>query len=256
MKKNILLLFILIYTTTFAQTNEETEEAPKWRMVADVQYVTQHYWRGLGEGPLFGKAPAFEPTVMFRHKHWNIGVMVAGSFDGVYKAIVPWISFSPVKNLWIGIWDIYSPGRKLWTAEAKPFDFGLNTSNHYVDAVISYQLPWFPLTFKWTSIVAGYDPNSDGKRNFTSYAEISYRHAWNQFSLWGGIGVTPWAGLYHRNKDGSTKGGINNIELKAQYDFRIYKPVTVPVFVRVAYNPLAEKFHVGGGVSIRIPYSF
>ena len=90
-----------------------------------------------------------------------------------------------------------------------------------------------------------------GKRNFTSYAKISYRHAWNQFSLWGGIGYTPWGGLYHR-----AKGGINNIELKAQYDFKIYKPVTVPVFVRVAYNPLAEKFHVGGGVSVRIPYSF
>lgn len=140
----------------------------------------------------------------------------------------------------------------MWTAEAKPFDFGLNTSNHFVDAVISYQLPWFPLTFKWMSIVAGKDPNlKNGKRNFTSYAKISYRHAWNQFSLWGGIGYTPWGGLYHR-----AKGGINNIELKAQYDFKIYKPVTVPVFVRVAYNPLAEKFHVGGGVSVRIPYSF
>ena len=252
MKKNILLLIMLICTTAFAQTNEETEEAPKWKMTVDVQYVTQHYWRGLGKGPLFGEAPSFEPSVMFRHKHWNIGVVTGSSFDGVYKAVVPWVSFSPVENLWIGIWDIYSPGSKMWTSEAKPFDFGLNTSNHFVDAVISYQLPRFPLTFKWMSIVAGKDPNlKTGKRNFTSYAEISYKHAWNQFSLWGGLGVTPWGGLYHR-----AKGGINNIELKAQYDFKIYKPVTVPVFVRVAYNPLAEKFHIGGGVSIRIPYSF
>lgn len=40
MKKNILLLIMLICTTAFAQTNEETEEAPKWKMTVDVQYVT------------------------------------------------------------------------------------------------------------------------------------------------------------------------------------------------------------------------
>lgn len=253
MKKNILLLFMFICTTAFTQTNEEakTEQTPKWKMVADVQYVTQHYWRGLGRGPLFGKAPAFEPNVMFIHKHWNIGVVAAGSFDGVYKAVVQSVSFSPVKNLWVGVWDIYSPGKKMWTAEAKPFDFGLNTSNHFIDAVVSYELPWLPLTLKWTSIVAGKDPNLDGDRNFTSYGEISYKHKWNQSSIWGGIGATPWSGLYHR-----ANGGINNLEMKVQYDFKLYQPVTMPLFVKIAYNPLSDKFHFIGGASIKIPYSF
>lgn len=251
MKTKVLLFFTLICTAVFSQTNEETNKPSTWTMVGNVQYVTQHHWRGLGKGAIFGEAPAFEPSVTFFNKHWNMGVFLGGSFDGVYKTVMPWVSFSPVKNLWIGIWDIYSPGKKMWTSEAKPFDFGLTTSNHFVDAMIFYQLPWFPLTLKWATIVAGKDPNAEGKRNFTSYAEISYGHRWNNFSIWGCVGATPWGGLYYKEK-----GGVNNLELKLQYSFRLYKPITMPLFVKAAYNPLAEKFLFLAGASITIPYSF
>jgi hypothetical protein len=251
MKKNALLVFALISTMVFSQTNEEIDKSSTWTMVGNVQYVTQHHWRGLGRGPLFGEAPAFGPSVTFYNEHWNMGVFAGGSFDGVYKTVMPWVSFSPVKNLWIGIWDIYSPGKKLWTNEAKPFDFGLTTSNHFVDAMITYQLPWFPLTMKWATIVTGKDPNAEGKRNFTTYTELSYAHRWNDFSIWGGVGVTPWKGLYNADR-----GGINNLELKLQHNFRLYKPITMPVFAKFAYNPLAEQFHFVVGASITIPYSF
>ncbi len=246
-----LLIFTLICTAAFAQTNEEIDKSSTWKMVGNAQYVTQHHWRGLGRGPLFGEAPAFEPSVSFFNKNWNVGVVAGGSFDGIYKVVMPWISFSPVKNLWIGVWDIYSPGKKMWTNQAKPFDFGLTTSNHFVDAMIFYQLPWLPLTLKWATIVTGKDPNTEGKRNFTTYTELSYAHRWNDFSVWGGVGVTPWKGLYNADK-----GGVNNLELKLQYDFRLYEPVTMPLFAKFAYSPLSEQFHFVAGASITIPYSF
>ncbi len=250
MKKAVVIysLISLFVLQAFSQGEKRNDN---WTVVGNVQYVTQHYWRGLGKGPLFGEAPAFEPSVMFLNKNWNMGLFAAGSFDGVYKAVIPWISFSPVKNLWIGVWDIYSPGKKLWTSDAKPFDFGLTTSNHFVDAVVSYQLPWFPLSLKWTTLVAGKDPNAEGKRNFTTYTELSYSHRWNDFSVWGGVGVTPWKGLYHR-----AKGGVNNLELKLQYNFRLYEPITMPLFTKIAYNPLSEQFHFLVGANLIIPYTF
>lgn len=251
MKRTILLTFIFVCASVFAQTNETTDSQPVWKMTANIQYVTQHFWRGLGAGPLFGDAPAFEPSVSLSSSRWNMGVFAGGSFDGVYKTVMPWISYSPVKNLWIGVWDMYSPGKKLWTSEAKPFDFGLTTSNHFVDLVVSYQLPWVPLSMKWATIFAGKDPNADGKRNYTSYAELSYLQRWGNFSAWGGIGVTPWKGLYH-----GKKGGVNNLELKLQYNFNLYKPVTLPVFTKIAYNPLADKFHFVMGANLLIPYTF
>lgn len=51
-----------------------------WKFLGSVQYVTQHYWRGLGRGPLFGDAPAFEPSIAFSNLHWNIGVFAGGHF--------------------------------------------------------------------------------------------------------------------------------------------------------------------------------
>ncbi len=249
--KKAVVVYSLISLFVLQAYSQGEKRNDNWTVVGNVQYVTQHYWRGLGKGPLFGEAPAFEPSVMFFNKNWNMGLFAAGSFDGIYKVMMPWISFSPVKNLWIGIWDIYSPGRKLWTSEAKPFDFGLTTSNHFVDAMVSYQLPWFPLSLKWATLVAGKDPNAEGKRNFTTYTELSYTHRWNDFSVWGGVGITPWKGLYY-----GKKSGVNNLELKLQYNFRLYEPITLPLFTKIAYNPLSEQFHFLVGANLIIPYTF
>ena len=249
--KKAVVVYTLVSLFVLQAYSQGEKRNDNWTVVGNVQYVTQHYWRGLGKGPLFGEAPAFEPSVMFFNKNWNMGLFAAGSFDGIYKVMMPWISFSPVKNLWIGIWDIYSPGRKLWTSEAKPFDFGLTTSNHFVDAMVSYQLPWFPLSLKWATLVAGKDPNAEGKRNFTTYTELSYTHRWNDFSVWGGVGITPWKGLYYGKKN-----GVNNLELKLQYNFRLYEPITLPLFIKIAYNPLSEQFHFLVGANLIIPYTF
>jgi hypothetical protein len=249
--KKAVVVYTLVSLFVLQAYSQGEKRNDNWTVVGNVQYVTQHYWRGLGKGPLFGEAPAFEPSVMFFNKNWNMGLFAAGSFDGIYKVMMPWISFSPVKNLWIGIWDIYSPGRKLWTSEAKPFDFGLTTSNHFVDAMVSYQLPWFPLSLKWATLVAGKDPNAEGKRNFTTYTELSYTHRWNDFSVWGGVGITPWKGLYY-----GKKSGVNNLELKLQYNFRLYEPITLPLFTKIAYNPLSEQFHFLVGANLIIPYTF
>lgn len=262
MKKCTLILILLAAFTfqLYAQEQEPQEQLPqeqqepqkeknRWTVVGNVQYVTQHHWRGIGSGALFGEAPAFEPSIAFFNKYWNVGVFAGGSFDGVYKAVMPWVSFSPVKGLWIGVWDIYSPGKEIWQKD--PFDFGLTSSKHFVDATISYQLPWLPLSMKWATIVAGQDPNPDGKRNFTSYAEVSYVYNWRALGVYGYVGMTPWSGLYYREK-----GGVNHLELKLQYKFQLYKPVTLPLFVKFTYNPLAEKFLFVAGASITIPYTF
>ncbi len=248
MKKTVLLTAFLLSCAVKTLPQSDTISRSDWKFLGSVQYVTQHYWRGLGRGPLFGDAPAFEPSISLYNKHWNIGVFAGGTFDGVYKTVMPWINYSPVKNLWIGFWDIYSPGRNFWTTN--PFDFSLTTSKHFVDLLITYQLPWFPLSLKAGTIVFGYDPNAEGKRNFTSYYEVSYLQRWNDFSIWGGVGVTPWKGLY------ASRGGVNNLELKLQYNFQLYKPLTLPVFSKFAYNPISEQFHFVVGANLLIPYTF
>ncbi|OPZ26245.1 MAG: hypothetical protein BWZ00_01684 [Bacteroidetes bacterium ADurb.BinA174] len=259
--KNTLLILAFLLSSIVSTDAQSDPKHSDWKFLGNVQYVTQHHWRGIGKGGLFGSAPAFEPSISFVNKNWNMGVFTAASFDNVYKAVIPWVSYSPVKNLWIGVWDIYSAGPAIWTHN--PFDYSLCTSKHFVDAVVSYKLPWFPLTLKWATIVAGKDvnpedknkPDSEKRRNFTSYGELSYGHSWNDFSVWGCVGMTPFKGLY-TSAVGAGKPGINNLELKFQYNFKLYKPVTLPVFAKFTYNPLVEKFLFQAGASLTIPYTF
>ncbi|MGI6048898.1 MAG: hypothetical protein ACOYEG_12985 [Petrimonas sp.] len=253
--KNTLLILAFLLSSIVSTDAQSDPRRSDWKFLGNVQYVTQHHWRGIGKGGLFGSAPAFEPSISFVNKNWNMGVFTAASFDNVYKAVIPWVSYSPVKNLWIGVWDIYSAGDAIWTHN--PLDYSLATSKHFVDAVVSYQLPWFPLTVKWMTIFAGKDANAEGKRNYTSYGELSYTHRWKDFSVSGCVGMTPWTGLYTRAV-GADKPGINNLELKFQYNFKLYEPITMPVFTKITYNPIAnsDKFLFQAGASLLIPYKF
>lgn len=250
--KNALLLFTLLFATTFglkAQTDSnQNEKNHNWTFVGSAKYVTQHYWRGLGKGPLFGKAPAFEPNFLFTNGKFSAGVSFGASFDNVYKAMIPWVSYSPVKGLKIGISDIYSPGTNFWKTKITNFD--LATSKHFVDATIDYKLP-FNVGLKWATLIAGGDrkPGEPTKRNFTSYAEINYGYKWDRISVSAAVGMTPWKGLYN-----SKKAGINNMEAKLQYTVPLYGKMSLPVFAVTGYNPLADYFQFLVGASIVIPY--
>ena len=248
MKKTVILTAFLLFFLANAFPQSDSIPRSDWKFLGSVQYVTQHYWRGLGRGPLFGDAPAFEPSIAFSNPHWNIGLFAGGTFDGVYKTVMPWINYSPLKNLWIGLWDIYSPGKKFWTTN--PLDFSTATSKHFVDLMVTYQLPRFPLSLKAATVVIGGDRNAEGSKNFTTYLETSYLQRLNDFSIWCGVGVTPWKGLY------ASRGGVNNLELKLQYNFHLYKPLTLPVFSKFAYNPISEQFHFVVGANLLIPYTF
>ena len=165
--KRAVIACCLISLFVFQAYSQGEKQNDNWTVVGNVQYVTQHYWRGLGKGPLFGEAPAFEPSVMFFNKNWNMGLFAAGSFDGIYKVMMPWISFSPVKNLWIGVWDIYSR-QEVWTSDAKP-RFRLTTlppRTRYLSTAL------FP-PLKCTTLVAG-KTLTPREAYFTTYAELSY----------------------------------------------------------------------------------
>ncbi|WP_010663720.1 hypothetical protein [Marinilabilia salmonicolor] len=216
-------------------------------MTGKVQYVTQHYWRGLGQGPLFGNAPAFEPSISFTGGKWNIGIFSGASFDNIYKCIMPWVQYSPTKGLTVGIWDIYSPGTDFWDTDIT--DFNLHTSDHYVDAILSYKFPW-NLQLKVATLVLGGDPNEEGKRNYTTYLEANYAYKKDQLSLYAAIGATPKKGLYAK------EAGIINLEAKIQYTILPYEnSIQLPVFMRVGYNPVDDYFQFVAGAIILLPFN-
>lgn len=156
---------------------------------------------------------------------------------------MPYVMYRVSPSFLVAIQDMYSPGANFW--KSKPFDFNIHTSKHFIDYYMVYTFDRLPLSLKWATVILGADANSNGKRNFSSYAEVSSGFGIDKWRFDGYIGATPWKGLYAKSSS-----GINNLELKAQYNFVINKNVPFPVFVKLAYNPLSKLTHVVGGCSI------
>lgn len=232
---------------TVPYTHQDSVAVPHshpWKINLSTTYVTQHYWRGIGRSGLFGKAPALEPQITFSHDKWILGVFAGASFDNIYKTVMPFVIYKVTPEFAVAVQDIYSPGTNFWNS--KPLDFDLYTSKHFVDYYMTYRFQKFPLQLKWATVVLGSDPNAEGKRNFSTYAEISSGIKINKWQFDGYVGGTPWKGLYAK------EAGITNLEAKAQYNFVINQNVPFPVFVKVAHNPVAKTQHFIGGCTVNL----
>ena len=245
-EKAIFILVLLLMIPFFTHALEVEEPKNPLKITLSPTYVTQHYWRGIGRGKLFGKAPAFEPQITFVKGKWMFGLFAGASFDNIYKTAMPFVIYQVTPEFSVAVQDIYSPGAKFWDTD--PFNFNLNSSSHFVDYYMTYRFRNFPLQLKWATVFLGKDPKPEGGRNFTSYAEIGYGVKYKKWQADAFIGATPWKGLY------ATKAGINNLELKVQHNFVINQNVPFPVFLKAGYNPIAEKgvFVAGATVNLRI----
>lgn len=250
--KKLLLLILAVFVSGFCFAQETESDtirttetvANPMKIILSATYVTQHYWRGIGRGKLFGDAPSFEPQLTFVKNRWTFGVSAGASFDNIYKTVLPFVIYSVTPEFSVAVQDIYSPGTNFW--HSKPFDFNIATSKHFVDYYMIYRFKKFPVQLKWASIVLGKDANADGKRNFSTYAEISSGFKIRRWQADGYVGATPWKGLY------AQEAGINNLEAKIQYNLVVHKNVPFPVFVKVAHNPISKMSHVVGGCTVNL----
>lgn len=249
MKAFFTFLTVMFLSTILYAQNANNLDATKTKDPLKISlkatYTTQHYWRGIGRGGLFGKAPAFESSLSFFNKKWSIGLFAAGSLDNIYKAVIPSVLYKVTPQFLVAIQDIYSPGTKFWGS--KPFDFDINTSDHFVDYFMVYRFKKVPINLKWASVVLGSDPNDDGNRNFSSYAEISSAYQYKNWKIAGAIGYTPWKGLYAK------KAGFNNMEATLQYNFKLNDgKIPFPVYIKATYNTITEYAHFIAGTSVTL----
>lgn len=249
MKKVLTLILLLSGIFTFSQQDTLKNLAPiianPMKISLSVTYVTQHYWRGIGRGGLFGKAPSFEPQITMMKNRWTFGIFAGASLDNIYKTVMPFVIYKVTPKFSVALQDIFSPGTNFWNS--KPLDFDIITSKHFVDYYMVYRFKGVPIQLKWASIVLGKDPNEKGKRNFSSYAEISSGFKVNKWQFDGYVGGTPWKGLY------AQEAGIINLEAKAQYNFAISDSLPFPIFVKVAHNPSAKTQHFIAGCTVILP---
>lgn len=255
--KKIIYLLLLITTSSYNYSQQLDKPTQKdntikpdvsvnnsWKINLSTTYVTQHYWRGIGRGGLFGKAPSLESQLTFSHRNLTLGVFGGASFDNIYKTLMPFVIYKVTPEFSVAVQDIYSPGTHFW--DSNPTNFDIYTSKHFVDYYMVYRFKNIPLQLKWTTIFLGKDPNANGDRNYSSYAEVSTGMKVDQWQLDAYIGGTPWKGLYAK------EAGISNLEGKIQYNFMVNKNTPFPVFIKVAHNPIAKTEHFIAGCTINL----
>jgi hypothetical protein len=129
------------------------------------------------------------------------------------------------------------------------FNFKQKTTQHTLDAMISYEGPKkFPINLMISTLVWGddIDPLS-GKNFYSTYAEVGFtweRSSFQKFDL--NFGVTPFEGYYANSFNVVNLGfGINQTVPVSEF-------LKIPVFGELIVNPYTENIFFVFGLTLNI----
>ena len=130
------------------------------------------------------------------------------------------------------------------------FSYGRH-SPHTLEVSLSWSASErFPLTLWWGTMVAGGDFGNDGRRNYSSYAEISYPFLLPaSVEMKTGLGFTPWS---TENCFGTKGFAVTNVYLHAARRWTFGGSLKIGLLARLICNPYKEEFHFVGGLSLHM----
>lgn len=135
-------------------------------------------------------------------------------------------------------------------AEGRFFDFG-HRSAHTFEASLSWSVSErVPIGIWWGTMFAGADVADDGRRNYSSYAEISYPFALRQaVDFKTGVGFMPWSTENCFNTRGFA---VTNVYLHAAKTWTLRRNLRLGLLARIICNPYREQFNFVGGVRFEL----
>lgn len=162
------------------------------------------------------------------------------------------------RGLKLALTDYYVSGNPLrWggdKGDARPFRNFFDTNSRTTPHVVELAVYWtvcekVPVTLQWGTMFFGNDYNDEGRRNFTSYFEISYPFTiLDRIDMKAGIGGTPWGTNLFK-----TPGFcITNVYLNASRFWNIKDDFRIGLHSRLICNPLMEQFNFVGGLTFII----
>lgn len=217
---------------------------------ASMELVSSYIWRGIYLG-----GPSFQPSVTMRAGDFTLGAW--GSVDFVassYKEVDLQVRYR-WKGLTFQVTDLYDEGstssRDVLTSR-NYFHFG-SDSPHRVEAGVAWQVSRkVPVTLSWYTILFGpSDVDTEGRRCYSSYAEVAYPFTVKTIGMRAGVGVAPWktAGV-----NGAKGFAVKNVFLTAgkEWSFRNMSSFRLGLFTQLAWSPLKEDVNLVGGVALRM----
>ena len=218
-----LILFMVGLNTTHAQSAVKAD--------LTMEFVSSAVWRGISQGSV-----ALQPEVSLGWKGLDFSAWgSAGLSDNVCEIDLT-LSYT-IGDLTLSVVDY-------WGNSGTPtyFDYSPQTSGHFFEGAVAYNFG--PVNASWQTVFAGRDfQESDGKRAFSSYLEISAPFKLGGLDWEAVMGVVPWASDFYETKSFH----LTNISLKAGKPIPISERFSLPLYGKLIANPSSRKlFFVAG----------
>jgi hypothetical protein len=240
MKKIVLFALGLVMSmTAFAQDNierlREGASAGMTTMSADV--VSQYIWRGEECGSV-----SLQPTLGIGYKGLSLTAWgsVGLSEPTDAKEFDLTASYT-IGGLNIGITDYWFNN-----PEERYFLYDAHRTSHVFEANVGYDFG--KASIQWYTNIAGNDGvNKNGKRAYSSYAEVAVPFKLASADWTATAGAVPFATDYY----GTTGFAVTNLSLQATKDIKVTDSFSIPVFAQVTTNPCTQKAYLVLGLTLR-----
>ncbi|MCF0197566.1 MAG: hypothetical protein HUK03_10155 [Bacteroidaceae bacterium] len=225
-----------------AQTSDTTQVEKKAKVEGQVavDVVSQYIWRGLDSGSL-----SVQPTLGIGYKGLSLtawgNVGIANWSDT--KEFDLTLAYT-IKGFNVGITDYWFS--KGGDPDGRYFVYHNNATNHVFEANVGYDFGF--LNLQWFTNFAGNDLNPEtGKRDYSSYFEVSAPFRLITLDWTAAVGVVPYAS----NQYGTKGFHCTNVNLRAVKTFNIKNKVLIPLQAQIIFNPCANKVYFVAGVAIQ-----
>ena len=232
MKKIVLFaLGLAVGATSYAQDEIETT------ISGDI--VSSYIWRGQDLGNV-----SLQPTLGVGYKGLSLTAWGSvGLTDASDTKEFDLTLAYTIGGLNIGVTDY-------WLNEGldpknRYFKYDAHESNHVFEANIGYDFGFASL--QWFTNFAGNDGvNKDGKRAYSSYAEVAVPFKLVTVDWTAAAGVVPYATDYY----GTTGFAVTNLTLRADKEIKVTDSFSIPVFGQVTANPCSQKAYLVLGLTL------
>ena len=233
MKKIVLFALGLVASATaFAQDEIETT------ISGDV--VSSYIWRGQDLG-----SAAVQPTLGVGYK--GLSLAAWGSYGIANPADTKEFDLTlgySIGGFNIGVTDYWFDAGL--DPDGRYFKYDAHGTNHVFEANIGYDFGF--ASVQWFTNFAGNDgANKDGKRAYSSYAEIVVPFTLATVDWTATAGAVPFATDFY----GTTGFAVTNLSLKATKDIKVTDSFSIPVFGQVVGNPCSQKAYLVFGFTLQ-----
>ena len=234
--KKIVMMAMMMAIGLSATAQDEIETT----LAADV--VNQYIWRGQDLGDV-----SLQPTLGISYKGLSLtawgSVGLTDPLDT--KEFDLTLSYT-TGGLNIGITDYWFDAGL--DPDARYFKYDAHGTNHVFEANIGYDVG--VASVQWFTNFAGNDGiNKDGKRAYSSYAEVVVPFKLSAIDWTATVGAVPYATSFYN--DWTSGFAVTNVSLKATKEIKVTDSFSIPVFGQVVGNPCTQKAYLVFGFTLQ-----